>query len=663
MRSHTIAVIAAAAAFQISNIGIAQAQNATEKLALGMPITMDDLRGQEFIGRLTQPNSKTGYSVKIKFDNAKPKVEVVASEKISAPTNFDEPTLTAASSFANTSLFVNFKTMEVTTKDGAIGMLMHSDFGCWFRETSFGCPIHTNDKLVAKYKATFQDLKSENKAFEKNSKTQNTADAYNSVIKPRMIKFAEMNGAPVAPAAAAASAQPSAPTAQPNPVQVAALQQQSAPATVQAQPTPTGTAVVQNNPFDQMNKALQQLQQGLQPAPQQPQAQPQISNQPSGQGQSTQPQQSNQAITQAFKKLGGEVALKNLNYDREPSLALQAAWVLKSLQTILDNTGKLSPNYAAPKPDYGDKAQAIPSVAYKTHAKANNILVTKAYWSFLKEPGAKIWEETVATCSIEMVSPGRWTSCDYEENYTSSIVRDQYIWIIEKLRFNVGVSPEMMTPKMSEWGNEPVVDDSKHPITQLKQKILSANPELPAAIRASYDILKPLAAKYDDAIKEKRDAENSAKIAQENQQKAAEKKKAEDGAKRAETAAQNAAKDPNSWVNYEKREKTLLETILNYSSTADENGKVLGRAVYWISGKDNANKCVMTNMYDDKVIDLREMNEKGFRIKTTNTGLKGYIFGDEKTGFATFYVGQVMERMTKAWGIAFRECPGKKSAF
>ena len=64
MRSHTIAVIAAAAAFQISNIGIAQAQNATEKLALGMPITMDDLRGQEFIGRLTQQNSKTDFFLK-----------------------------------------------------------------------------------------------------------------------------------------------------------------------------------------------------------------------------------------------------------------------------------------------------------------------------------------------------------------------------------------------------------------------------------------------------------------------------------------------------------------------------------------------------------------------------------------------------------------------
>ena len=60
MRSHTIAVIAAAA-IQYSNIGDVQVQNATEKLVLGMPITTDNLRGQEFIGRLTQQNSKTDY--------------------------------------------------------------------------------------------------------------------------------------------------------------------------------------------------------------------------------------------------------------------------------------------------------------------------------------------------------------------------------------------------------------------------------------------------------------------------------------------------------------------------------------------------------------------------------------------------------------------------
>ena len=63
MRSHTIAVIATAA-IQYSNIGDVQVQNATEKLVLGMPITTDNLRGQEFIGRLTQQNSKTDFFLK-----------------------------------------------------------------------------------------------------------------------------------------------------------------------------------------------------------------------------------------------------------------------------------------------------------------------------------------------------------------------------------------------------------------------------------------------------------------------------------------------------------------------------------------------------------------------------------------------------------------------
>jgi len=79
MRSHSIAAIVAVAAFQFSSIGIGHAQNATEKLALGMPITMDDLRGQEFIGRITAPNTKNGYSVRLKFDSKKPVVEVIGT--------------------------------------------------------------------------------------------------------------------------------------------------------------------------------------------------------------------------------------------------------------------------------------------------------------------------------------------------------------------------------------------------------------------------------------------------------------------------------------------------------------------------------------------------------------------------------------------------------
>ena len=83
--------------------------------------------------------------------------------------------------------------MEATAKDGANGMIMHADFGCWFRDGSFGCPKHVSDGLVNKYKATFEDLKSENKSFIDNSKTLNTTDVYLTIIKPRLTEFGEIS--------------------------------------------------------------------------------------------------------------------------------------------------------------------------------------------------------------------------------------------------------------------------------------------------------------------------------------------------------------------------------------------------------------------------------------------------------------------------------------
>lgn len=123
---------------------------------------------------------------------------------------------------------------------------------------------------------------------------------------------------------------------------------------------------------------------------------------------------------------------------------------------------------------------------------------------------------------------------------------------------------------------------------------------------------------------------------------------------------------------YQGREKTVLEQILNYTSFADENGYFSSVVSYWISGDSGEDQCILTrhqfvpgapvtkNGIIEK-IDLRQFNQNGFRFVYVNP-IAGWRVGDENT----WLMGSgraVLERLQKAWGIAFEECPGKKSPF
>ena len=174
---------------------------------------------------------------------------------------------------------------------------------------------------------------------------------------------------------------------------------------------------------------------------------------------------------------------------------------------------------------------------------------------------------------------------------------------------------------------------------------------------------------------------------------------------------------------YRSHEPTLLEKILNYSFVADEDGKfrpselidllqsgekssimAAGNDIYdniikgklrtlfgvphfyidfWISGYEGADKCVMTHIifkatenaapqtdgpafksYDmiaEKSIDIRKLSRNGFRLRYEPQ--LGWILGDEKLSMYALDYGQLMERLKTAWGLAFDECPGKKSEF
>jgi len=105
----------------------------------------------------------------------------------------------------------------------------------------------------------------------------------------------------------------------------------------------------------------------------------------------------------------------------------------------------------------------------------------------------------------------------------------------------------------------------------------------------------------------------------------------------------------------------VLEQVLNYTTTGDENGGLFWR---WVSGKDGTHKCVMTsyvkehNIYrtgpsyiyrENRTVDLRQINPDGFRIRAGEVG-------DEKIKVERAEV-TVMERLQKAWGLALAECP------
>lgn len=100
---------------------------------------------------------------------------------------------------------------------------------------------------------------------------------------------------------------------------------------------------------------------------------------------------------------------------------------------------------------------------------------------------------------------------------------------------------------------------------------------------------------------------------------------------------------------------------------------------FWISGSNGSHKCIMTKVTmaifnhfgadlnnltftgidasaKPWAFDIRAFNQKGFRITV------GGPVGDEKVSLKSSK-GAVMERLQNAWGLAFQECPPKKSDF
>jgi hypothetical protein len=140
------------------------------------------------------------------------------------------------------------------------------------------------------------------------------------------------------------------------------------------------------------------------------------------------------------------------------------------------------------------------------------------------------------------------------------------------------------------------------------------------------------------------------------------------------TTKETVQEDPNlAWSEYSSRNKTLLEQVMNYTTTGYEDGLPTR---YWVGGTGTA-KCALQKkpitdlerqlMNLDPMkqaalggapvleVNIRNFTEKGFRI--TNSAV-----GDEQSRIPRAQ-GTLTDRLQKAWGIAFNECPGKKTAF
>jgi hypothetical protein len=72
---------------------------------------------------------------------------------------------------------------------------------------------------------------------------------------------------------------------------------------------------------------------------------------------------------------------------------------------------------------------------------------------------------------------------------------------------------------------------------------------------------------------------------------------------------------------------------------------------------------------DVNSVDIRTLNSNGFQFREEviqNLGIHSFLVtGDERTKMVNWFRNPkpVLERLQRAWGLAFRECPGRRSAF
>lgn len=120
-----------------------------------------------------------------------------------------------------------------------------------------------------------------------------------------------------------------------------------------------------------------------------------------------------------------------------------------------------------------------------------------------------------------------------------------------------------------------------------------------------------------------------------------------------EALAQREKADQNSWLNYENRERTLLEEVMNYSSSGLKGG---GSDRYWVQTAE----CYLEERggFGQRLL-VTDLDMTSFRVKPVKSGV---AFGDDNISF--YGVGSIdIDRVTRAWRLAFDQCPGRSTSF
>ena len=127
------------------------------------------------------------------------------------------------------------------------------------------------------------------------------------------------------------------------------------------------------------------------------------------------------------------------------------------------------------------------------------------------------------------------------------------------------------------------------------------------------------------------------------------------------------------WMAYSARQKSVLEQVLNYTSTANVDGN---RQSFWISGDNGAHACVVTEYRANSPeslqnMDIRMFDANGFGVRpdvgTYQLGnsyqpTQIYVIGDERNRFIAQGRNLDYGRLNNAWELAVQQCPGRSAA-
>jgi hypothetical protein len=125
-------------------------------------------------------------------------------------------------------------------------------------------------------------------------------------------------------------------------------------------------------------------------------------------------------------------------------------------------------------------------------------------------------------------------------------------------------------------------------------------------------------------------------------------------AERDQKVRETRAAEDLVWRNYSERPKTTLEQVYNFASTGNPGGE---RYRKWTEVEE----CVLS---DGRVrIDNRKINMTAFRISRELIGSSWYMVSSDRKMRLSTSANIPVDRLQKAWGLAFEQCPGVTSRF